>query len=91
MGTVVTLLDEQGNFKSKFEWNEPIRARVTYLFYCQIPLANRFAGKAFYNLPDSTVADLTTGPMKGLTIVGIPGYFLTLTADHTLTNQGKPL
>lgn len=91
MGTVVTLLDEKGNFKSKFEWNEPIRARVTYLFYCQIPLANRFAGKPFYNLADGTVADLATGPMKGLTILGIPGYFLTLTAEHTLVNQGKPL
>jgi hypothetical protein len=90
-GTVVTLLDEQGNFKSKFEWNEPIRVRVTYLFYCQIPLANRFAGRAFYNLPDSTVADLATGPLKGISIIGIPGYFLTLTAEHTLTNQGKPL
>jgi len=91
MGTVVTLLDEKGNFKSKFEWNEPIRARVTYLFYCQIPLANRFAGKAFYNLPDTTVADLATGPMKGLTILGIPGHFMAITAEHTFVNMGKPL
>jgi hypothetical protein len=91
MGTVVTLVDEKGNFKSKFDWNEPIRARVTYLFYCQIPLANRFAGHAFYNLPDSTVADLATGPMKGLTILGIPGHFMTITAEHTFVNQGKPL
>jgi hypothetical protein len=91
MGTVVTLVDEKGNFKSKFEWNEPIHARVTYLFYCQIPLANRFAGKAFYNLPDTTVADLATGPMKGLTILGIPGHFMAITAEHVFVNQGKPL
>ena len=91
MGTVVTLLDDKGNFKTSFDWNEPIRARVTYLFYCQIPLANRFAGKPFYALPDATVADLATGPMKSLTILGIPGYFMTLTAEHTLVNQGKPL
>jgi hypothetical protein len=91
MGTVVTLVDEKGNVKSNFEWNEPITARVTYLFYCQIPLANRFAGHAFYNLPNSTVADLATGPMKGLTILGIPGYFMAITAEHTMTLQGKPL
>jgi hypothetical protein len=90
IGTVVTLLDEQGKYKTSFEWNEPIRARVTYLFYCQIPLANRFAGRAFYNLPNSAVADLATGPMKGFEIIGIPGYFMTMTADHVMTNQGKP-
>lgn len=91
MGTVVMLTDEKGNPKTSFDWNEPITARVTYLFDCQIPLANRFAGKAFYNLSDSTVADLATGPMKGLTILGIPGYFMPITATHTLTLQGKPL
>lgn len=91
LGTVVTLHDEKGNIKTNFEWNEPITARVTYLFYCQIPLANRFAGKAFYNLPDTTVADMATGPMKGISIVGIPGFFLPITAEHTLANQGKPL
>jgi hypothetical protein len=91
IGTVVTLLDEKGNFKSKFEWNEPIRVRVTYLFYCQIPLANRFAGHAFYDLPNSTVADMATGPLKGFEIVGLPGYFMALTAEHVMTNQGKPL
>jgi TadE-like protein len=91
MGTVVTLLDEHGNFKTNFEWNEPIRVRVTYLFYCQIPLANRIAGKAFYDLPGSTVMDLATGPAKGITVIGIPGYFMSLTAEHTMVNQGKPL
>jgi hypothetical protein len=90
MATVVTLLDEKGNYKTQFDWNEPIRARVTHLFYCQIPLANRFAGKAFYDLPDTTVMDLATGPAKSITIVGIPGYFMTLTAEHTMVNQGKP-
>jgi hypothetical protein len=90
LGTVVTLLDEKGNIKSKFAWNDPVRARVTHLYYCQIPFANRFAGKPFYSLPDATVNDLATGPLKGLTVLGIPGYFMTLTADHTLTNQGKP-
>jgi hypothetical protein len=90
MGTIVTLLDESGNFKSSFAWNDPIRVRVTHLYYCQIPLANRFAGRAFYSLSDTTVADMATGPMKGLTIIGIPGYFLPITAEHTLVNQGKP-
>jgi len=90
LGTVVTLHGKDGAIKTSFEWNEPITARVTHLYYCQIPLANRFAGRAFYNLADTTVSDMATGPMKGLTIVGIPGYFLPITAEHTLTNQGKP-
>jgi hypothetical protein len=90
MATVVTLHDEKGALKTKFEATDPIRAKVTYLFYCQIPLANRFAGHAFYDLPDQTVMAMTTGPLGPAAMVGIPGYFMTLTAEHTLTNQGKP-
>jgi len=90
MATVVTTHDENGVVKTNFGWNDPIKVRVTHLFYCQIPLANRFAGKAFYNLPDTVVADLGTGPMKGMTVLGIPGYFLPITAEHTLVNQGRP-
>ena len=37
------------------------------------------------------MADLATGPMKGLTILGIPGHFMAITAEHTFVNQGKPL
>jgi hypothetical protein len=90
MATVVTLVDEKGGLKTKFEASDPITAKVTYLFYCQIPLANRFAGHAFYDLPDSTVMAMTTGPLGPAAMVGIPGYFMTLSAQHTLTNQGKP-
>jgi hypothetical protein len=90
MATVVTLVDDKGALKTKFEATEPITARVTYLFYCQIPLANRFAGHAFYDLPDQEVMALTTGPFGPAAMVGIPGYFMTLHATHTLTNQGKP-
>jgi hypothetical protein len=91
MATVVTLHDAKtGELKTKFEAEDPIKAKVTYLFYCQIPLANRFAGHAFYDLPDQTVMAMTTGPLGPAAMVGIPGYFMTLTAEHTLTNQGKP-
>jgi hypothetical protein len=91
MATVVTLHDAKtGELKTKFEADDPIKAKVTYLFYCQIPLANRFAGHAFYDLPDQTVMAMTTGPLGPAAMVGIPGYFMTLTAEHTLTNQGKP-
>jgi TadE-like protein len=91
MATVVTLHDAKtGELKSKFGEEDPIKARVTYLFYCQIPLANRFAGHAFYDLPDQTVMAMTTGPLGPGAMVGIPGYFMTLTAEHTLVNQGKP-
>jgi TadE-like protein len=90
MATVVTLVDESGAIKTHFEATEPIKARVTYLFYCQIPMVNKLAGKAFYNLPDQTVMDLTTGPLGPAAAVGMPGYFMTLTAEHVMTNQGKP-
>jgi hypothetical protein len=91
MATVVTLHDAKtGELKTKFEADDPIKAKVTYLFYCQIPMANRFAGHPFYDLPDQTVMAMTTGPLGPAAMVGIPGYFMTLTAEHTLTNQGKP-
>lgn len=91
MATVVTLHDPAtGNLKTSFEAQDPIQAKVTYLFYCQIPLASRFAGKPFYDLPDQTVMAMTTGPLGPAAMVGIPGYFMTLTATHTLVNQGKP-
>ena len=91
MATVVTLHDPAtGALKSKFDAQDPIMAKVTYLFYCQIPLANRFAGKAFYDLPDQTVMAMTTGPLGPAAMVGIPGYFMTLSSTHTLVNQGKP-
>ncbi|MDB4966328.1 MAG: hypothetical protein JWN44_2017 [Myxococcales bacterium] len=91
MATVVTLHDaKSGALKSKFGETEAIRAKVTYLFYCSIPLANKFAGHAYYDLPDQTVMAMTTGPLGPAAAVGIPGYFMTLTSEHTLTNQGKP-
>lgn len=92
IATVVTLHDPKTHaYKSSFEWGDPIEAKVTYLFYCQVPLANRFAGHAFYNLPDSTVMDLSTGTLGPAAAVGIPGHFMALTATHVMTNQGKPL
>jgi hypothetical protein len=91
VATAVTLHDPKtGAYKSSFAWGDPITARVTYLFYCQIPLANRFAGHRFYELPQRDVEALATGPLGPLATVGIPGYFMTLTAEHTLTNQGRP-
>jgi hypothetical protein len=91
MATVVTLHDAKtGDLKTKFGETEAIKAKVTYLFYCSIPLANKFAGHAYYDLPDQTVMAMTTGPLGPAAAVGIPGYFMTLTSEHTLTNQGKP-
>jgi Flp pilus assembly protein TadG len=90
VGTIVTLHGANGQLKTQFAPGEPVTAKVTHLFYCQIPLANRFAGKAFYDLPLQTQLDATTGPLKYATAIGIPGYFLALQAQHTLINQGKP-
>jgi hypothetical protein len=91
MATVVTLHDPKtGALKSHFDATDPIMAKVTYLYYCNIPLVSRMAGKAFYDLPDQTVMAMTTGPLGPAAMVGIPGYFMTLTSTHTMTNQGKP-
>jgi hypothetical protein len=91
MMTVVTLYDDKGNVKSHFGWNDPIRARVTYMFYCQIPLANRFAGSRWYKVPQSTLDQVATGAMGStMTGLGIPGFFLPLSAEHTMVNQGRP-
>jgi hypothetical protein len=91
VATAVTLHDpKSGAYKSSFAWGDPITARVTYLFYCQIPLANRFAGHRYYELPARDLEALATGPLGPVATVGIPGYFMTLTAEHTLTNQGRP-
>jgi hypothetical protein len=53
-------------------------------------MVNKLAGKPFYDLPDQTVMAMTTGPLGPAAMVGIPGYFMTLTSDHVLVNQGKP-
>jgi hypothetical protein len=91
VATAVTLHDPKtGAQKSSFAWGDPITARVTYLFYCQIPLANRFAGHRYYELPARDLEALATGPLGPVATVGLPGYFMTLTAEHTLTNQGRP-
>jgi hypothetical protein len=90
MGTVVILQDTNGNVRSKFGWGEPITAKVTHLYYCQIPLANRLAGVPFYDMPLQTQLDMTTGTLGYGAAVGIPGYFMPMTATHTLANQGRP-
>ncbi len=90
LATAVTLTDEEGNLKTHFGWGDPIRANVTYLFYCQIPLANLVAGKPFYSLGNTTLANIGTGPMGSFAQIGLPGFYMALTANHTLVNQGTP-
>jgi hypothetical protein len=91
LGTTVTLIDPAtGNYKSSFGWGDPVTARVTYLFYCQIPLANRFAGKQFYDLPAGATSELATGPLGPVATVGLPGFFMVMQAQHTMVNQGRP-
>ncbi len=88
--TAVTLEDENGKVKSKFGFGDPIRAKVTYLFYCQIPLANRFAGHRFYDLPADAIEEIKTSSIGSLAQTGLPGFYMALSAEHTLINQGRP-
>ena len=90
MGTVVILQDKNGKVRSRFAPTDPITAKVTHLYYCQIPLANKLAGKPFYDLPLQTQLDMTTGALGYGAAIGIPGYFMSMTATHTLANQGRP-
>jgi hypothetical protein len=91
LATAVTLHDAKtGAYKSKFAWGDPIQARVTYLFYCQIPLANRFAGHSFLALPEEARQDLATAGLGAAAALVLDGHYMVLTADHTLVNQGRP-
>lgn len=91
MATIVTLHAEDGALRHSFAWNEPIKAKVTFLFMCRIPIAMWFAGKRFYELPASTKEAIATSPLGPIaTMGGIPGYYIGLTASHVLVNQGVP-
>lgn len=89
LATWVTLHDSRtGSLRSTFAWNSPIRARVTYLFLCRMPIAGRLIGRPLPVL----LAQLATLPFEPdrAVLLGARGSFLVLTAEHTLVNQGAP-
>jgi hypothetical protein len=90
MLTGVTLRDARGDLRSSFGPNEDITARVTYLFPCQIPLAGRFAGRRVDALDPGALADLDAAGVSVAQLGTLPGYFMVLTAEHTVVNQGTP-
>ena len=58
---------------------------------CRIPIANWFAGKLFHEQPPAVMEAISTSmlqPMVGSG--GVPGYYIGLSASHTLVNQGRP-
>lgn len=88
--TIVRLVDAKGHPRSSFAWNEPITARVTFLFPCRVPLAGRLMGRSLLSVSSETLSRLSPA---GLALVGgaaLQGRFLEITAEHTLTNQGRP-
>ena len=87
---LMTAVTIGGGTKTKFEWNDPLQAKVTYLYYCQIPLANRVFGKPFYDLAENVRESLFSGDLSAMSHIGMPGYYTVMTAQHTLTNQGSP-
>lgn len=90
LATNVRLEDGAGNAKTSFAYDELIQVRVTYIFQCRIPLANRFMCKTLLGLPAEVRDRLSGVSLAALAAVGQPGYFLALSATHALPNQGRP-
>lgn len=92
MATIVQLQSEEGGMRYAFKWNDPIRAKVTFLFMCRIPIANWFAGKRFHELPPQTMEAVNTSSLLQpmVSLGGVPGYYIGLSASHILINQGRP-
>jgi hypothetical protein len=78
------VLTNPGGIQPK--WNGPVTARVVYLYYCQIPLINRFMCDEVEDLPEDARADMAAA---GVSVPG-PGRFILLRAEQTLINQGRP-
>lgn len=90
LATNVRLEDAAGQAKTSFAYDEVIQVRVTYIFQCRIPLANRFICKTLLGLPGEVRDRLSGVSLAALAAVGRPGYFLALSATHALPNQGRP-
>ena len=90
LATNVRLEDSTGHAKTSFAYDEVIQVRVTYIFQCRIPFANRFMCKTLMGLPSEVRDRLSGVSLAALAGVGQPGYFLALNAIHALPNQGRP-
>ncbi len=91
MATIVQLQSEEGGVRYAYKWNDPIKAKVTFLFMCRIPIASWFAGKRFHEQPAGVMDAIANSPLQSMMgLGGVPGYYIGLTASHVLVNQGKP-
>lgn len=94
VATVVTLYGSDLDNGLKSNWmhhpDRPLTAKVTYLYYCQIPIANRLLGTHFHGLRPTTRVEMEMASGLGiLSGYGLPGYYVPMSATHTLINQGK--
>jgi Flp pilus assembly protein TadG len=62
-------------------WNDQVRVEVAYLYPCHVPLGRELVCKRFGSLPG-----VAGWGFRG----SFPGYYVLITAEHTLTNQGRP-
>ena len=79
-------------YKTEFQSQELITARVTFLYKCPVPLARGIMCKSYSDLPEQARAELdTAGAEKlGNKITEFLGRrFLAIAAERSLPNQGR--
>lgn len=88
---VIGRFDWVCSYQSRFERGQIMTAKVTHLFYCAVPLAARFAGQRFNNLPEQERLELQVSvPLPaGITaLTSLPGFYIMISAEHSMPMQG---
>ena len=83
---------ELPNYKTEFQSQEGITARVTFLYKCPVPLARSIMCKSYDDLPEQSKAELDTvgASSLGNIVTDFLGWrYLAVTAERTLPNQGR--
>jgi len=80
-------------YKSEFQNQENITARVTFLYKCPVPLARSIMCKSYDDLSEQAKAELDTVNAStlgnGITSFFLGWRFLAIAAERTLVNQGR--
>ena len=95
MTTVVTILDgktpaqgEDAALSTGADAPKTITARVTFLFNCKVPVARLLGCHAYYELSEATVNTMSAGALGYASLLGLPGRWVAITADHTMPIVG---
>jgi hypothetical protein len=88
MTTVVTIHDGTKPYPAPMvtgvDAPRTITARVTFLFNCKVPVARLLGCHAYYELSEDTVNTMSAGALGYLSVLGLPGRWVAITAEHTM-------